>query len=383
MGISGVKSFQFADAAVVLIDSMTAARKTTRDALYDFGFRDFDLQDGAAAARKRMASFPSDILICAAELPDNATASLFADIRHGDLGSDPFIPMIATIWEPEVALVKNIVGAGADHILTLPTSRGKIRKAIDAIIEARKPFVVTSEYVGPDRRNDTRDEADRIPRIPVPNSLRHKATGDDGGLDPREVMTSVQEQRIERYVNKVVVTAQMISNVASITAGQGPAAKIELRQRLAELHGAANDLHHRIVDTRFRHQTELCKSLVESAERLRRAPAPPKKDLDLLQQLALAIQVAIKSTDDSSVAAAMNITSIVREAYSDLAEPRRVGPAQGQSQTNRAPTKIRPHRAPFFWRAAPDADAIRAGGLVPLQPAHPSSSPPPAGSSGT
>lgn len=126
-------------------------------------------------------------------------------------------------------------------------------------------------------------------------------------------MTSVQEQRIERYVNKVVVTAQMISNVASITAGQGPAAKIELRQRLAELHGAANDLHHRIVDTRFRHQTELCKSLVESAERLRRAPAPPKKDLDLLQQLALAIQVAIKSTDDSSVAAAMNITSIVRE----------------------------------------------------------------------
>ena len=149
--------------------------------------------------------------------------------------------------------------------MTLPTSRGKIRKAIDAIIEARKPFVVTSEYVGPDRRNDTRDEADRIPRIPVPNSLRHKATGDDGGLDPREVMTSVQEQRIERYVNKVVVTAQMISNVASITAGQGPAAKIELRQRLAELHGAANDLHHRIVDTRFRHQTELCKSLVESA----------------------------------------------------------------------------------------------------------------------
>ena len=57
MGISGVKSFQFADAAVVLIDSMTAARKTTRDALYDFGFRDFDLQDGAAAARKRMRLF--------------------------------------------------------------------------------------------------------------------------------------------------------------------------------------------------------------------------------------------------------------------------------------------------------------------------------------
>lgn len=50
-------------------------------------------------------------------------------------------------------------------------------KRIRAIVESRKPFVVTIDYVGPDRR-----DADRSPRnverITVPNALRAKVRRD-------------------------------------------------------------------------------------------------------------------------------------------------------------------------------------------------------------
>ena len=49
----------------------------------------------------------------------------------------------------------------------------------------RKPFVVTSEYIGPDRRSGRKlkegeeaDPSDDVPRIEVPNTLGAKASGE-------------------------------------------------------------------------------------------------------------------------------------------------------------------------------------------------------------
>ena len=281
----------------------------TRDALFEFGFREIELLEDISRARSRLGAAAADLLICAAEASDRGCSALFNDIRDGKIGDDVFLPIIATVREPKVDLIHDLVNGGVDLILTVPMSQAKLSRAVTTIIDIRKPFVVTSEYFGPDRREKSRARVSDVPLIRVPNSLRHKATGDDGGVDAQALANSVRNLRVEAYVNKVVITAGMISGVTEGHGKNGSDANLEVW--IAELGDAANALRDNIRETRFRHQSALCDSLAEVAARLDGAALPPKKDLELVRQLALALQVAVRDQDETSATAALDITAIV------------------------------------------------------------------------
>ncbi|MBK0572118.1 response regulator receiver protein, partial [Klebsiella pneumoniae] len=76
------------------------------------------------------------------------------DLRQGGQGFNPFIVIIVTAWEKSGALVSRVVNSGADDLLLRPFSTTLLGQRIETHVERRKGFVVTTDYVGPDRRKD-------------------------------------------------------------------------------------------------------------------------------------------------------------------------------------------------------------------------------------
>ena len=95
-------------------------------------------------------------------------------MRHGYIGYNPFVPVIALAWNTERAVIANAIDSGVDSIVAGPISAGEVSKRILSIINHRKPFLVTSNYIGQDRRLSKRRDLS-VSLIDVPETLRAKA----------------------------------------------------------------------------------------------------------------------------------------------------------------------------------------------------------------
>ena len=164
----------FYDTATALVyDPVAANRNTTRAALRTLGFQQIDtvssLDDLEAALRQRAP----DIVLCEAHGSDEPLCALIQKLRRGHQGFNPFVVIIVTAWTKDQALITRIVNSGADDLLLRPFSTSLLESRIRAHAERRKNFVVTSDYVGPDRRPEKREP--NVELFEPPNSLRMKA----------------------------------------------------------------------------------------------------------------------------------------------------------------------------------------------------------------
>jgi hypothetical protein len=95
-------------------------------------------------------------------------------LRQGTHGYNPFIVIIVTAWEKTNTLVSRVLNSGADDLILRPFSTKLMGERIEAHIERRKGFVITHDYVGPDRRRDT-SRVSSVELFEPPNSLKMKA----------------------------------------------------------------------------------------------------------------------------------------------------------------------------------------------------------------
>ncbi|MGZ0189005.1 MAG: response regulator, partial [Alphaproteobacteria bacterium] len=92
-----------------------------------------------------------DIALLDASLPGGNAIDLARRVRFGELGGDPFVPIIITTWRAEQSVIDAALNAGADDVLLKPLSSLTIAKRIHRIGDQRKPFVAITGYVGPIR----------------------------------------------------------------------------------------------------------------------------------------------------------------------------------------------------------------------------------------
>ena len=94
-------------------------------------------------------------------------------IRNNEIGHNPFLAILALSWDPTERLVKAAADSGADFLIAAPFSPKEILDGIRSLVHNRAQVVVTSDFVGPDRRDgDQRNST--VPLLAVPNSLRDK-----------------------------------------------------------------------------------------------------------------------------------------------------------------------------------------------------------------
>ncbi|CCQ73808.1 response regulator [Magnetospira sp. QH-2] len=280
-------------------------RTTTLTVLRNCGFRNVEYGQTIEAVRTEMTMHPPDLLFCETKFPDGDPGSLIHDIRHHEIGSNPFLAVVMMTWEPSVDLVSKIINSGADDLLVKPLSAKQVIQRVGALIKNRKGFMVTSDYIGPDRRRDKErppeeDNENQIKPIEVPNALRAKALGEadaaeiQGSIDA--ALKAINSRKLEGHAVKV---SELVAHI--LPAYRQGQVDNTVRQKLHNLVYVAEDTARRLVDTDFSHVADLCNSLVQvSNDIYANWKEPNPKDLKLLEPIAKAIETAFTGSPEQA-----------------------------------------------------------------------------------
>src|SRR6201999_1957125 len=112
--------------------------------------------------------------LCEAQGAADELCAAIQQLRQDGGSFNPFIVIMVTAWEKTTTLINKVVSSGADDLLLRPFSTALLGSRIEAHIERRKGFVITTDYVGPDRRKDG-TRASAVECFDPPNSLKMKA----------------------------------------------------------------------------------------------------------------------------------------------------------------------------------------------------------------
>lgn len=303
--------YHFEDVSLVLVDSNRDIRSSIRASLRLEGFGEVRDTHRVDRARDWVGESPPDLLIADADVLGGAACGLFHSIRHQVLGEDPFVPIIAVSNAEMPPNVRMAIDAGADHILARPITIDGLLDRVSLLIRNRKPFVVTSDYIGPDRRSHPRP-GPGAPLIVVPNALRAKATrSTDPATLKHEIcqkVTEINQRKMERNAFQIGWLVERILDTAFAA---------ERAAHLDRLLETAEDLARRLSGTKHDHVSGLCRSLIQVTKKLvKREGGSDARDMKVLPHLAAAIRAAFPE-DNQTVAIARDISDSVARLTAD------------------------------------------------------------------
>ncbi len=277
---------------IIVAEPNGQVRLALRNALYNEGY------EGVRAVRRRadleevLTTGLPDFILSDLSLEDGDTLDLFTDLRHARIGRNPYVPLVMTCADPSPDTVRRIIDCGVDAVLLKPISPDHVLDRIQSLSLNRKAFVVTSNYIGPDRRRDPA-RGSKVKSFEVPNTLGAKIQGkplDQASLDRMilEANADINEQKIRR-------NAYQLSFLVGLIQPDDIKGELSLDQRrqLADLQACCEDHMARIPGTRFKGGMDLCKTLMNvSSALLNGYEAPKKKDVKLLKPVTDAILLA-------------------------------------------------------------------------------------------
>ena len=137
------------------------------------GLRQVSAHADLAALRAMVAQVPPDLIIISDDF-DPGVFDFIRDIRHNRLGANPFVLITTLVASDHVDAVKKAMQAGTDDIIIKPVKEEQLLQRLKRVTMNRAAFVVTSDYLGPDRRAKNRPSA--IRRITVLNTSWRRPT---------------------------------------------------------------------------------------------------------------------------------------------------------------------------------------------------------------
>ena len=284
----------FGDVELLLVDWDSLARNAVRTILRNAGFHEIRVASTVEEIEEFLKENTPDLLISEANLPDGDLCKFVRRLRHHEVGTNPFLPVIALTPNPTPELVADVVDTGVDALIAKPISTQQLQDRIISLIEQRKPFVVTSDYIGPDRRKPSERDA-KVELLDVPNTLRAKATGEKVDLAMQAqidaMIQAVNIQKIERYGDQI---AWLINEIGpSLENGEYDDA---IRRNLQKLIYVAEDTSRRVAGTKYDHVADLCRSLIKIVQSVVDAgDEPARREMKLISPLARAIQMGFES----------------------------------------------------------------------------------------
>ncbi len=251
----------------LVYDPVAANRTATRAALYTLGFRRIETVATLDAFRDAIRRRPPDLALCEAQGADAQLCEMIQELRQGGAGYNPFIVIIVTAWEKSTALVSRVVNSGADDLLLRPFSTTLLSQRIEAHAERRKGFVVTSEYVGPDRRKDA-SRPSNAELFDPPNSLKMKAkdrlTSEEATLrldaelkGARDVLNS---EKLRRDAFQISIQCRLMQD-------EVPGGML-YKQALEKIGRLAKGIVRRCAETNLQMANEWCNSVLAAVEGL-------------------------------------------------------------------------------------------------------------------
>ncbi|GBF57265.1 hypothetical protein PbB2_00930 [Candidatus Phycosocius bacilliformis] len=279
---------KLAAATVLIFDPVRGNMLMTRSVLHGIGFRRIEGMTSLREIRRRLRDVDISLLVVEATEAHEEVVELLRAQRLGELGVNPFVPVIATLWAGSTDLVASLMNVGCDDVLLRPFSQIQTTERVRAIITARKQFVVTSDYVGPDRGR-TGGESMAPEAFDPPNALRDRVTM--ATFDPvmqAEILAQARRKVDQDRLAKLARRIAMAAEVTIQAKGRGDANAgfvVDLLESSAELVRAAKRLD---ID-----EVQEIAMVLEGVAARTSAPGPERvENAHLTRQLALALYVA-------------------------------------------------------------------------------------------
>lgn len=276
--------------------------------------------DRFKALKEAVSSGQPDLIILDSEMDCGEADRLITDLRNNRIGKNPFVPVIVTIWEPTREVVQRVASSGTDDVLLKPISPAQIFERIHALVTNRKPFVVTSDYIGPDRRKDPQ-RGSQIPTIEVPNTLRAKVKGEpikstqvEGMI--LEAQKKINDQRLKRNAFQVCFLVSLL-----LPEFENSVVTDERVKNVERLISVARDIGNRMVGTPYEHVSQLCTTLIRVASSINDSISfPDQKEVELLKPLSDAILAAFnpkEGAEDMAGQISAAVTSYKKKRVSE------------------------------------------------------------------
>lgn len=148
-----------------------AVRSALRGALQAKGFRSVSDASTMVAVHDAIEADHVDMIIASTKLGYDETPLLIKEMRHQRLGQNPFVTVMLLLETADPDAVRTIVSTGTDDLLVMPVSPGQVVSRIETMMRARKQFVITHDYIGPDRRKAERPGSAKAASMDPPNPL--------------------------------------------------------------------------------------------------------------------------------------------------------------------------------------------------------------------
>lgn len=274
---------------IYLGDGQLEIRRLLRVALRDLRFDALQDYESCDHLHDALQEGEPDLIIVDADLEGGDACRLVQAIRHNELGWNPYVTIVVTTWEPSSERIREVIDSGADGLLLKPVSISAIQEHFDRVVNARKPFVVTSRYIGPDRRQAPRQGGSEY-LIEVPNTLRSKVRGET--VDHFTLRSTIARRNAEINTERLRRNAFEVSFLVRRALGRygadpGGAA---LSADLERLQRVAGDTVKRLRGSEFQESAELCGSLLKVVSDMAgRGRRPNRDDLEFLGPLSDAI----------------------------------------------------------------------------------------------
>lgn len=296
-------------------------RKSLRQILTHAGLRQVSVHGNLKNIVSLMSHMTPDLIVVSDDL-DPGVFDFIRSIRHNKMGSNPFV-LITTLVAPGNADgVKKAMQAGTDDIIIKPIKEEQLLQRLKRVTVNRSAFVVTSDYLGPDRRG--KDRPSNIRRINVLNTMLEKANGREVDLEGIKdavdgSMNDVLQARLDShgyrlgFVCKLILKAYEEKKITS-EIGVQMAGLVEL---LSDAARTAERLDEPDLSI-------LCGSLSKDVAKIaEHYEEPTDKDIDLLQKLSVAVVAAVKpqtapdKIEEETAQAAENYQSRERTGFGE------------------------------------------------------------------
>jgi len=250
----------------LIYDPVSANRTATRAALYSLGFRRTETVATLEGMVESIQKSPPDLLLCECQGAADELCTIIQKLRQGITGHNPFIVIIATAWEKSASLITKVVNSGADDLLLRPYSTALLGARIESHIDRRKGFVVTTDYVGPDRRRENNRGVNPAPLFDPPNSLKMKAK-EKLSLDvvAKRMGNELQVAREKLTQEKLRRDSFQICILWRLLQEQPPGAALKDLEKLTNL---ARSIDRRSRDTEYDPAVKWCDSVLAATEGL-------------------------------------------------------------------------------------------------------------------
>ncbi|MCH8112513.1 MAG: response regulator [Proteobacteria bacterium] len=300
------------DVRITLCEPNSQLRMSLRMAFQGIGFRNLSDGDSLRGVESAVEQGEVDLLIWDTSCKGGDVCQLTHDIRHHRLGKNPFLPIITMVTDATPVNIRKVMDSGPDDLVVKPISTGFLFNRIMSIVERKRLFIVTSDYIGPERRKKNRQPQDSPLSMEVPNPLRDRARGAENPHDLQKAIDEATRNLNDRKMGQHAIRiADQVELIVPIYKKGGVDESI--LTHLDRLQYASEDLARRVSGTSYEFIGELTMAMVELVGRIKDDHLEPdSKDVDLLPELSRAIKAAFDE-EEGAAELAQRISQSIRQ----------------------------------------------------------------------